>query len=332
MNYRTATAGLHLAHPVVVLTGASSGIGRATALTLAASGARLMLVARGREALDAVAAECTNAGARVATTSLDVADAAAVSALADETIARYGKIDVWINNVGVGAVGRFDETPVEAHRRVIESNLIGHVNGSHAALKYFREFGRGVLINMISIGGWLSAPYAAAYTASKFGLRGLGQSLRAEVSDLPDVHVCDVYPGFVDTPGVSHGANYTGRQLRPMPPLLRPETVASRIVSLIENPRPVVAIGSTAHAARYTYGFAPEVRGSIARRLIDFALSRASPVSRGDGNLFEASLGSSIEGGFRRRGTRVALVGVAALALAGLAWKAMHYTRRLEAG
>src|SRR5690606_11812847 len=115
--------------------------------------------------------------------------------------------------VGVGAVGLFDETPLAAHRRVVEANLIGHMNGAHAALRHFRKRGRGTLINLISMGGWVPAPYAAAYTASKFGLRGLSESLRAEVSDLPKVHVCDVSPTFVDSPGLRHGANYTGSNI-----------------------------------------------------------------------------------------------------------------------
>jgi short-subunit dehydrogenase len=304
--------------PVVVLTGASSGIGRATAQLLARQGANLVLAARGRQALQTVAAECQREGGLVETVPTDVTDAAAVRALARAAIERFGHFDVWINNVGVGAVGRFEETPIEAHRRVIETNLIGHMNGAHVAIPHFRHRQRGILINMISIGGWLSAPYAGAYTASKFALRGLGQSLRAELSDVPDIHVCDVYPAFVDTPGVSHGANFTGHRLRPVPPLLNARTVARRVAALVHNPRPVTAIGSVAHAARFTHTFAPHLRGRVTKRLADAALSRADPASASAGNLFATSAGHEIDGGFRRPAVTVGL-GVLAVGVLGLA-------------
>ncbi|MCR5867870.1 SDR family oxidoreductase [Aquincola sp. J276] len=199
---------------VVVLTGASSGIGRATALALAEQGATVVLAARDRAALEAVAAECERRGGEALAVPTDVVDAAAVRALADAAISRFGSIDVWINNAGVGVVGRFDEIPIAVHRRVVETNLLGEMNGAHAAVQHFRQQQRGTLINMVSIGAWAPTPYAVAYTASKFGLRGFSEALRAELRDLPDVHVCEVYPTFVDTPGFQNGGNYTGRRLK----------------------------------------------------------------------------------------------------------------------
>ncbi len=311
------------ANPVVVLTGASSGIGRATALALARHGARLMLAARETSSLDDVARDCAQIGATAAVQPTDVTRADSVRALAEHAIERFGHIDVWINNVGVGAVGRFEDTPLEAHTRVIESNLIGHIHGAHVALSHFRKRGRGTLINMISLGGWLAAPYAAAYTASKFGLRGLGQSLRAELADEPDIHVCDVYPAFVDTPGVTqHGANYTGHRLRPFPPLLAPETVARRIVSLLDRPRPTLPVGAVAYFARYTQNAAPELRARRMKRLIDWAVARAPAAPVENGNLFEASRTHSISGGHRKPVT-TALMGVGAVGLVGLALYAL---------
>ncbi|MEP6589465.1 MAG: SDR family NAD(P)-dependent oxidoreductase, partial [Polaromonas sp.] len=123
---------------VVVLTGASSGIGRATALAFAREGAHLVLAARGLEALDKVAAECEMLGAQALAVPADVTDADSMRGLASAAIERFGPIDVWINNVGIGAVGAFDATPIEAHQRVIEANLIGHMNGAHAVLPHFR--------------------------------------------------------------------------------------------------------------------------------------------------------------------------------------------------
>jgi short-subunit dehydrogenase len=314
---------------VVVLTGASSGIGRATAHAFARQGADLVLAARGREALEDVADECRQAGARVMVVPTDVTDADAVRDLARTAIRHFGGIDVWVNNVGVGAVGRFDQVPAEAHRRVIEANLIGHMNGAHAVVPHFRNRACGTLINMISVGGWVSTPYAAAYAASKFGLRGFSESLRAELDGLPHVHVCDVYPTFVDTPGVSHGANYTGRNLRPPPPVLDPRRVADTVAALIRRPKPVTMVGAPALPGRLAHAIAPNLLARATARMMRAALDRADPAPITDGNLFDATRGHAVDGGYRAAsGRKVAGASAAAVAVgvAGLAlWLA---TRR----
>jgi short-subunit dehydrogenase len=317
-------------HPrrCVVITGASSGIGHATSVAFAQDGADLVLAARGRDGLERVAATCRAAGAEVLVHPVDVTDASAVSSLAGAAIKRFGAIDVWANLVGVGAVGRFDSVPIEAHRRVVEANLIGHMNGAHAAIGHFRERRRGTLINMISVGGFAAAPYATAYVASKFGLRGFSEALRGELTALPDVHVCDVYPTFVDTPGMVHGANYTGRTLKPPPPLVDPHTVAERIVALAHAPRATTLVGSVALPARLAHALAPDLVAAVAGRAIEAALSRADPAPITSGNLFEPSKGHAIEGGFRAGPSRaVALGSVGALGLLALAW----WARRAQA-
>jgi short-subunit dehydrogenase len=166
---------------------------------------------------------------------------------------------------------------------------------------------------MISIGGWVSVPYGAAYTASKFALRGFGQSLRAELSDQPNIHVCDVFPSFVDTPAMAHAANYTGRSLRPTPPLVDPEIVAERIVGLVSDPRPIVTIGSAAWMGRFTQNVAPEIRGRLMRRVVDFALTRADFAPETNGNLFAASATHDVDGGYRRRNLPLLLAAAGAL-------------------
>ncbi len=305
---------------VIVLAGASSGIGHATALACARAGAQLVLAARGRAGLAAVAQACERLGADVLVVPTDVANPEDVQRLAHAAIDRFGRFDVWINMVGVGAVGLFDQTPIEAHRRVIETNLIGQMHGAHVALGHFRRRRRGTLINMISIGGWAPSPFVAAYSASKFGLRGLSEALRAEVSGLPEVHVCAVYPTFVDTPGISHGANYTGRSLKPPPPVLDPRTVADAIVSLVRSPRPYVSVGSVAWPARIAHAVAPNLVGAWTMRLIDAALRRADPVASGDGNLFEPSVNTEIDGGHRLGTGSVLAVSAAVAAGALLGW------------
>jgi short-subunit dehydrogenase len=155
---------------VVVITGASSGIGQATAEAFARTGARLVIAARNAVALQAVAKTCRGLGADVLVVPTDVSNADQVKAVAEAALS-FGAIDVWVSNVGVGAVGKFQDTPIEAHEQVIRANLIGHMNDAHAVLPIFLKQDRGIFINMISLGGFAAAPYATAYSASKFGLK-----------------------------------------------------------------------------------------------------------------------------------------------------------------
>ncbi|HUD34732.1 MAG TPA: SDR family oxidoreductase [Variovorax sp.] len=308
---------------VVVITGASSGIGRATALAFARRGHHIVLAARSQDTLQPIADECEAAGGRALVVPTDVTDAAAVRALANHAIAHFGRVDVWFNNVGVGAVGLFDETPIEAHRRVVESNLLGHMNGTHAILPHFRAEGRGTLVNMISLGGWVPSPYATAYSATKFGLRGFSEALRAELSGTPDIHVCEIYPTFVDTPGITHGANYTGRHIQPPPPLLDPRRIASVVLSLAHRPQPKVYVGAPAWPGIVAQALAPGWVGKTMMWITGRALERSTPAEHTDGNLYEPSRGNAVDGGFRASRTtasiqasKVALaIGVVALAV-----------------
>jgi len=235
-----------LSKAVVVITGASSGIGRATALAFARRGARLALVARRESLLIELAAQCEQLSAQALPIRTDVTDPDAVRRLAATVVKVFGRIDVWINNAGIGAVGRFTEIPVQTHEQVIRTNLIAYLYGAHAVLPYFLSQAQGTLINTVSIGGWFPLPYGVSYTASKFGLRGYSEALRAELSGWPKIHVCDVFPAFVDTPGFQHSANYVGRLLKPMPPVCAPERVADVMVSLALKPRASTSVGSTA--------------------------------------------------------------------------------------
>jgi short-subunit dehydrogenase len=272
---------------VVVITGASSGVGRATARAFARRGANLVLTARAAGPLEDVAAECESLGGRAVAFPADVTSPDAMRRVADVAVGRWGGLDVWVNNAGLGAVGRFHEVPIEAHRRVIETNLLGYLHGAHAALPHFLDQEHGVLINNVSIGGFVPTPYAAAYGASKFGVRAFSNSLRQELKAWPDIHVCAVYPYFMDTPGVQHGANYTGRALKPAPPVYAPEQTAEVIVDLVERPRRQVMVGAMARLAKLEYQVAPRLVEWGLARFTETYLRQAEPAPVTAGNLYE---------------------------------------------
>ena len=182
LNRRKASG--PLLDKLVVITGASSGIGRAAAHAFASEGARLVLGARDEMALAEVVEECAARGATALPVQTDVTNSNQMRALADQAAAfGDGRIDIWINNAGVGAVGSFDETPLEAHEQVLQTDLVGYLRGAYMAWPYFKMQKRGILINTLSLGSWVAQPYAAAYSASKYGLRGLSEALRGELNE-----------------------------------------------------------------------------------------------------------------------------------------------------
>src|SRR3954447_10998807 len=210
---------------VVVITGASSGIGRATAHAFARRGASLVLAARRAEMLGEVERECAALGATTIGVPTDVTDEAQVEALGRRALERFGRTDVWFNNAGVGIFGRFEDLPTEAWKRVIETNVLGYVHGAKIAMRQFRQQGEGVLIQNASIVGRTAKPDSTAYATSKFAVRGFSEALRMEVLDQPGIHVCTVLPSVIDTPFFEHAANFSHHKVRAAPPVYAPEKV-----------------------------------------------------------------------------------------------------------
>jgi NAD(P)-dependent dehydrogenase (short-subunit alcohol dehydrogenase family) len=297
-----------MAHPiqdaVVVVTGASSGIGRATVEALAAGGATVTAVARRGEVLDELARAHPgdeDGRGRVLPMPADVADAEAVERIAAETVGRTGKLDAWVNNAAVQQYGRFEEVPLDEWRRVLEVNLFGYAHGARAAIPWFREQGEGVLINVASVLAKVPAPMQSAYVASKYAIRGLTESLRQELRDAPDIELCTVLPGPIDTPLFQHAANRTGVVVKPPEPTVDATRVAASIVKLVRRPRREVAIGANTRLGLVGNRLAPGLTERLGAPLMEashFVDEEHAPPSAG--NVFEpVDFGTEVSGGWK---------------------------------
>ncbi|GAA2713534.1 SDR family oxidoreductase [Micromonospora olivasterospora] len=319
----------------IVLTGASSGIGTATAYALARRGAAVVLAARSEQALERVAARCRELGGRALAVPTDVTDPAAVQRLAAHAADEFGHIDAWINNAAVSAVGLFDEIPVREFRRVLEVNLLGVAYGMKAALPYLDAAGGGVLVNNASVLAEVAMPYQSAYNATKHGIRGLSDTVRQElrVTGRTHVSVCTVLPATIDTPFFRHAANHTGHELVPPAPVYPPEIVAETIVRVLRRPRREAYAGGVARLLGAQWRLAP----ALAERGLGWYGRRFQfgPAHRPDstGNVFTPDATGDREGGWPGRRRRLLrLTAAFGLAAAGTAvGTAMARRARMEA-
>lgn len=222
----------------VVITGASSGFGRGIALAMGARGANVVLAARRREPLETAATAIRASGGAALVVPTDVSRSADVARLGQAAMDRFGCIDVWINDAGVIAIGRFNDTPLADHERVLDVNLKGVLFGSYEALGRFRRQRSGVLINFGSIESRVPLPYQASYVASKHAILGMDEALRQELSleGQRNVQVVTIMPWGADTPIWDHAANYTGRETR-APSLDDPDAIVHAVMWAALHPR-----------------------------------------------------------------------------------------------
>lgn len=321
--------------PVVVITGASGGIGRATALEVARRGGTVVLAARRGDALEEAARECRHLGAHALPVPTDVASEFEVQVLLRAAIEAFGRIDVWVNNAAVTLFGRIEDCPPDDYERVLRVNLFGYIHGARAVIPHFRSRGRGVLINVSSVAGIVGQPLTSAYCASKAAIIGWSECLREELADQPGIGVCTVLPASIDTPLFQQGANYTGRMARPMPPVYAPEVVARTIAGLMARPRRQAYAGAFGRVGALAHGLAPELVERVMARQVPRRHFDGAPDGPASGNLFEPMAEwACVEGGWRERRERVTPVALAGLAGLGLAagWLLARQARRRDAG
>ncbi|MBM0277865.1 SDR family NAD(P)-dependent oxidoreductase [Micromonospora tarensis] len=281
---------------VVVVVGATSGIGRATARAFAERGDHLVLAARATDTLTEVRAEC--ADAEVLTVPTDINEPAALEALAGAAVDRFGRVDVWVHTAAVMVYGRFDEVPAPVFDQVVRTDLLGAASSVRVALRHFRAAGAGTVVLTGSVLGHISAPYLSAYVASKWGLQGLARAVQQELRDSPRIRLCLVNPGSVDTPVYQQAANYFGRIGRPPPPISRPERVARAIVDCVDRPRREVSVGRLNVVLRAGFTVLPGVYDVLVGPLMRLAGLSGQPVAAHDGSVFAPNpTGEAVRGG-----------------------------------
>jgi len=266
---------------VVWVTGASSGIGLATALAFAARGDRLVLSSRAPGPLEEAARQCRAAGSPdVLVAPLDIGDDDAVRAVGQRVRQRFGRLDVVVQNAGVAAYGRVDEVPAEVLEALFRTNVLGAAHVAGEAVRTFREQGDGVLVVVGSVLGRITVPWMGAYNASKFALRGLVRTMQQENRDVPGLRISLVAPGGVDTPIYDQSATVLGRRNRPPYPVASPEDVAAKVLVAADPGRRwhrELDAGWANPAMKAAFGLAPGLFDALSRpamRLLGFAPGR----------------------------------------------------------
>lgn len=229
---------------VIVITGASAGIGRETALMAAGRGAKLVLAARGEPGLSEVAERIRAGGGSVHVVPTDVSDPQQVDRLAREAVEHFGRIDTWINNAGIGAYATVEQMTPEEFDRIVRVDLLGPIFGCRAALPHMRAAGGGTIINVGSGLSDRAMPLVSAYCAAKAGLKGFTDALRLELMrEQAPIHVTLVLPSAVKTAFFEHARSKMGVKPKPIAPVYAPGVVAEAILFAAEHPRRDVYAG-----------------------------------------------------------------------------------------
>lgn len=262
-----------LSDQVVVVLGASSGIGRESALRLAERGARLVVAARNEAALQSLVDQITAHGGEVIRVVCDVADPDQVEAVAEAAVGAFGRIDTWVNVAGVLVLAPFEDTEPAEFRRLMEVNYLGQVHGARAALPRLRASGGGALIAVSSVESLVSVPRHSAYAASKHAVEGMIDGLRRDLlAENAPISVTSVKPATIDTPFFANAAHNLDVVPKGPPPTYQPSVVADCVVYAAEHPVRDLWAGGAARVLALSQALAPG--------LTDALLSRVVPLMR----------------------------------------------------
>ncbi len=288
----------------VVITGASSGVGRGAAWKLATAGANVVIAARRIRVLEDLAEAIAAAGGVAVPVETDVGDPDSVARLARAAVDRFGRIDVWVNNAGIGALGSFWEVPLHDHARVIDVNVKGLLYGAHTALRQFVAQRSGILINVGSVESEVPLALQTSYAASKAAVVTLGRCLQEELRLAgmgQTIRVSTILPWAIDTPFWDHAGNYTGRTLR-MATMEDPVPVVDAIVAACATPPKEQRVGARARFGGFSGRFAPALADRLSGRVADAESRKGAPVAATSGAIHRpVEQGDTVEGGIRER-------------------------------
>lgn len=286
---------------VAVVFGASSGIGRLTALEMAKRGAKVCVAARSVEGLQSLVEEIENDGGNAFYVEADAADFEAVKNVADKCVERYGRIDSWIHTAAAFIFATVEKTDAQEYKRLIEVNLLGQIYGAKAALPHLKKNG-GALIHLTSVEAIRTAPFQSAYGASKHGIHGFLQVLRVELAhDEIPVSVTEILPAAINTPIYEKGRNKMPFKMRPVPPIYHPQIVTDAILYAAENPVRDLIAGGAGLGIVYAQRVSPKAADFFSET-IGFAGQKGGEKDSSaqfEDNLFEPISGyDTVEGNF----------------------------------
>lgn len=281
---------------VVLVTGASGGIGRAVALAYAERGANLVLTARSGGRLADLVAACERRGAEAVGVVADVSDAPAMRAVITRAGSEFGRLDVVVHTAALVAYGRLTEVPDEIWDRTMDVNVRGTVNVARETLRVFEAAGSGHLVVIGSVLGQVTVPYMGSYVASKFAVHALVRVLQQEARKMPGVHVALVSPGGIDTAIYRNAATYVGHAGKPPPPVLSPEAVARAVLRTVDRGRARAGVGPGNPLMRLGFTVAPRIYDLLVEPLFNrLALARQGK-DPNEGNVFRTTEETETEG------------------------------------
>lgn len=281
---------------VIIITGASSGIGLATARAAARKGAKLVLASRNKEALAEIERELNATGAHTIHVVADVGRREEVQQIADRAIAHFGGFDTWVNNAGVSIYGRLSEVSEEDSRRLFDTNFWGVVSGSLVAAQHLKNHG-GAIINIGSVLSDVSIQLQGMYSASKHAVKGFTDALRIELEEEnAPISVTLIKPAAINTPYPEHAKNYTNRAQTLPPPVYEPEEVAYAILHAAEHPQRDIMVGSGAKVMSSINKYAAGLMDWVSEKMMSEQQLRDRPAQHRGDSLYKPGHDGKVHG------------------------------------